>query len=172
MDFSHALHLPKGLDDPTFWVFVALVLFLAFVTWRGVWGMITKALDERAAKIAAELEDAKRMREEAQELLASYQRRQAEAEKEAEAIVAQARKEADRLAEEMRARLADQLKRRADMAERKIAQAEADAEAMVRGQAADLAVAAARTLLADTLDEDAHAKLFDAGLADLDKRFS
>ncbi len=172
MDFSHALHIPDGLSDPTLWVLVALVLFLALVAYKGVWGMMTTALDARGAKIAAELEDAKKLREEAQELLASFQRRQREAESEAKAIVEQARKESERLAVEMRARLAEQLERRADMAERKIVQAEADAEALVRGQAAELAVAAARTLLADTLDGDAHTKLYDSSLADLQKRFS
>jgi F-type H+-transporting ATPase subunit b len=170
---SHLLHLPHGnwFEDPTFWVIVALLLFLGLVVYLKLPGMVAKALDARAAAIAAELEDAKRLRDEAQELLASYQRRQREAESEAEAIIAQAHRDAARVAEELRVKMTEQLERRAALAERKIAQAEADAAAQVRAKAAELAIAAAEKLLADGLDTAAHGKLIEAGSAELARRF-
>jgi len=169
---EHILHLPTGFDDPTLWVIIALLLFLAFITYMKLPGMLTKALDDRSAGIAAEIEDAKRLREEAQELLASFQRRQREAEKEAEAIIAQAKRDTHRIADEARAKLTEQLERRALAAERKIAQAEADAEAAVRNRAVELAVAAAERLLRDDVDASAHAKLIDDGVAELARKFS
>lgn len=169
---QHLMHIPHGFDDPTLWVWVALLAFIGLVVYKGLPGMLTKALDARAAGIAAEIEEAKRLREEAQELLAGFQRRQREAEKEAEAIVAQAKREANRIVDDARAKLADQLERRAAMAERKIAQAEAEAEAMVRNRAAELAATAAEKLLRDDLDASAHAKLIDASVAELERKFS
>jgi F-type H+-transporting ATPase subunit b len=169
---EHLFHIPQGLTDPTLWAFVALILFLALVVYLKLPGMVAKSLDARAAAIAAELDEAKRLREEAQELLASFQRRQREAESEAEAIVAQAHREAERLAEDTRAKLAEQLERRAQLAERKIAQAEADAAAAVRAQATELAIAATKEILTEQLDDAAHARLIDAGAEELAKRFS
>ncbi len=171
---EHLLHLPHGnwLADPTFWVIVALLLFLGLVAYLKLPGMVAKALDARAEAIAKELEEAKRLREEAQELLASFQRRQREAETEAEAIIAQAHRDAERLAAEARVKMTAQLERRAEIAERKIAQAEADAAAAVRARAAELAAAAAERLLAEGLDASAHGKLITAGTAELKSRFS
>lgn len=168
---DHLLHLPHGFDDPTLWVILALLLFLGLVVYLKLPGMVTKALDARADAIRKELEEAKRLRDEAQELLASFQRKAREAESEAEAIIAQAQREAVRIAAEARAKAAEQLERRAALAERKIAQAEADAAAAVRARAAELAAAAAEKLLADNLDAAAHARLIDASAADLKTRF-
>jgi F-type H+-transporting ATPase subunit b len=168
---SSLLHLPHGLDDPTFWVLLALVLFLGLIVYLKLPGALAKRLDARAASIAKELEEAKRLREEAQELLASFQRRQREAETEAEAIISQAHRDAARFAEEARAKASEQIERRAALAERKIAQAEADAAAAVRAQAAELAIAAAERLLRDGLDAKAHGELVDAGTAELKARF-
>ena len=148
------------------------MLFLGFVIYMKLPGMVTKSLDARSAAIAAELEDAKRLREEAQELLAGFQRRQREAETEAEAIIVQAHEEAKRIAADARAKMAEQLERRAELAERKIAQAEADATAAVRAQAADLAVAATEKLLVSELNDDAHAALIEQGATELGRRFS
>jgi F-type H+-transporting ATPase subunit b len=170
-DVSHLLHLPHGLDDPTFWVLLALVLFLGLVVWLKLPGALAKQLDARAAGIAKELEEAKRLREEAQELLASFQRRQREAETEAEAIIAQAHRDAARFAEDARAKAAEQLERRAEIATRKIAQAEADAAAAIRAQAAELAAAAAEKLLRDGLSDKAHDELIDASATELNARF-
>jgi F-type H+-transporting ATPase subunit b len=168
---SHLLHWPTGAQDPTLWVLVALILFLGLVAYLKVPGMAAKALDARAASIRKELDEAKRLRDEAQELLASFQRRQREAEAEAEAIIAQAHREAERFAAESRIKLTEHLERRAEIAERKIAQAEADAAAAVRAQAAELAAAAAERLLAEGLDSGAHGKLISAGTAELKSRF-
>ena len=113
--------------------------------------MIIDALDGRAARIKAELDEARRLRDEAQALLAEYQRKRGEAEQEAEAIVAGARDEAERLAAEAKTKVEEFVARRTKMAETKIAQAEAQAVADVRAAAADAAVAAAEKILSETV---------------------
>jgi F-type H+-transporting ATPase subunit b len=168
---THLFHIPTGLDDPTTWVLLALVMFIGLVIYLKVPGMATKALDDRAATIKTQLEDARKMRDEAKELLASFQRRQKEAESEAEAIIQMAHQDAERMAEEARAKLDEQLARRAQLAERKIAQAEADAEAAVRVRATELAITATEKILAEQLDDAGQAKLIDDGVKELDKAF-
>jgi F-type H+-transporting ATPase subunit b len=133
--------------QPETWVLVSFLLFIALLMYFKVPGMVTKALDDRAAAIAKELEEAQKLREEAQAILADYQRRQRDAEKEAEGIVTQAMHEAERFAEEAQAKLQDSLERRTRMAEEKIGQAEAQALKDVRAAAADLAIAAAEKLI-------------------------
>ncbi|MCG8442406.1 MAG: ATP F0F1 synthase subunit B [Caulobacterales bacterium] len=171
---GHIFHLPKPpyLEDPSTWALLGLVLFIGLIIYLGVPEMMANALDGRAQKIADELDEAKRLREEAQELLASYQRRQREAEQEAEDIVARARRDARTFAEEARAELSRRLDRRAEMAERKIAQAEADALNLVRERAATIATEAAEALLREQIDQDAQTRLFDAGLAELGSKMS
>lgn len=164
--FTHT-YTPSG---PEFWILVALVLLIGLLVWKGLPKMVGKQLDARGAAIAAELEAAQRMREEAQALLEQYQQRQREAEGEAEAIVAQARAEADRLRAETRRALEERVERRTKMAEDKIARAEKQAEADVRAAAADLAVKAAEQLIREKLDDSARAKIFDASLKDLERR--
>lgn len=134
--------------DATAWSFVGLIIFLAIIVYVKVPGMIGSSLDKRAESIRKELDDARRLREEAQALLADYQRRRQEAESEAEGIVAEAKREADRLTLEANAALEDLIARRTAAAERKIAQAESQAISEVRARAADIAVAAAETILA------------------------
>ena len=170
MDFSHLLKLPTGVDDPTLWVLVVLVAFLGFLTALKVPQKLLGALDARADAIRDELESARRLREEAQEVLAAYQKRQREAEAEAKAIVEQARKEADALALETRRELADRLERRTAMAEAKIAQAEAEALANVRTMAADMAVAAARQVLSETVSATQHRQMIEASVEQLRTR--
>ncbi len=136
------------LSTPEFWVLVSFVLFIAVLIYFKIPGFVTKALDDRAAGIAKELEDAQKLREEAQAIMAEYQRKQRDAEKEAEGIVSQAMHEAERFAEEARAKLQDSLERRTRMAEDKIAQAEAQAVKDVQAAAADLAIFAAEKLIA------------------------
>ena len=135
------------------WVAVGFVLVIALLLWKGVPGMVGKMLDQRAAVIAAELEEAKRLRTEAAALLADYQKRAKGAEAEARSIVAAATEEAAQFAKESRAALEAQIARRAAAAQDKIAQAEAQALNEIRGLAADTAVNAARKLIADRLDE-------------------
>ncbi len=155
------------LANTYLWSAVGLLIFLA-ILWRfGVFGMITSALDDRGAKIAAELAEAKRLREEAQGLLADFEARRKAAEAEAETIVAAARDEAERLAKDAEAKLADFVARRTKAAEVKIAQAEAQAAADVRSAAADVAAKAAETVLRGQMAGKAGAAQFAASLAEV-----
>ncbi|MBA5778420.1 F0F1 ATP synthase subunit B [Stappia sp. F7233] len=140
--------------DATFWAFVSLVLFLALLVYLKIPGKIGSALDKRADTISKELDEARRLREEAQALLAEYQRKRREAEEEATAIVAEARLEAERLTTEANEALEEMIERRTKAAERKIEQAEGQAIAEVRARATDLAVAAAREILGKTVKGD------------------
>jgi F-type H+-transporting ATPase subunit b len=133
--------------DATFWALVGLVLFFALLIYLKVPGKIGGSLDDRAETIRKELEDARKMREEAQDLLSEYQRKRHEAEGEAEAIIAEATSEAERLTVETNQALEEMIARRTKAAEDKIAQAESQAIAEVRAKAADIAVAAAEQIL-------------------------
>ncbi|MEP1931721.1 MAG: ATP F0F1 synthase subunit B [Roseibium sp.] len=133
--------------DATFWAFIGLVLFFAVIIRAKVPGKITGALDDRAEDIRKELDEARKLREEAQALLSEYQRKRHEAEGEAEAIIAEANSEAERLTVETNQALEEMIARRSKAAEDKISQAETQAIAEVRAKAADIAVAAAETIL-------------------------
>lgn len=135
------------LADSTFWAFLGLIAFFVVIFIAGAPKAIAKALDDRAETIRRELDDARRLREEAQEMLATYERRQRDAAEEAERIIAQAKAEAEHLREQARTELKEKLERRTEMAEARIAQAEAQAAKEVRALAADLAVEAAADLL-------------------------
>src|SRR5438552_1090876 len=106
--------------EPEFWVAVAFVIFVGVLAYVGAHKMVLDALDQRAARIKAELDEASRLREEAQALLAQYQRRQAEAEREAAAIIAEAKAEAERVATEARGKMEELVARRTKLAESKI----------------------------------------------------
>lgn len=162
MDFSWFLHF----DDPVTWVALAVLLFIGIVFYLGVPGKLMAALDDRAQKIQDELDEARKLREEAQELLASYTRKQRAAEKEAEEIVALAKHEAKLYAEEMRANLKDQLARRAEAANARIAQAEAQATELVRDRAVEMAVKAAESALTTSVTAAAKSKLVDDSIKD------
>lgn len=153
--------------DATFWAFISLVIFLAIVVYLKVPGMMGKSLDERAGRISNELEEARRLREEAQQLLAEYQRKRREAEQEAGEIVAAAKREASHLVEEAHKKTEDYVARRTALAEQKIAQAERDAVTEVRSSAVDIAVEAARAVLAGKVDAKADAGLFKASVQEL-----
>jgi F-type H+-transporting ATPase subunit b len=153
-----------------FWVAAAFVIFLALAAKAGAFSMITKGLDGRAKRVRHELDEAKRLREEAAAVLADYKRRRAEAEKEAESIVAGAREEAQRAAEEGHRKLDDFLARRTKAAETKIAQAEAQAEAQVRAAAAEAAVKVSETILREQLQGDAAQGLIRASLGEVRTR--
>ena len=158
--------------DATFWATVGLFIFLAIVIYAGVPGMVAKSLDARADKIRNELEEARRLREEAQQLLAEYQRKRKEAEQEAGDIVAAAKREATMLVAEAKKNTEDYVARRTVLAEQKIAQAERDAVNEVRSSAVDVAVAAAGRLLADRVDTKADAALFKSALDDVKTRLN
>lgn len=137
------------------WVGVGIVVVIGFIIWKKVPHALGKMLDARAEAIAKELDDARKLREEAETLLAQYKEKQSHAEAEAAAIVEEARFEAERYAAEAREALAGQIERRAKVAEDKIAQAEAQALAEVRALAADAAAKAAEQLIAERMS-DAH----------------
>lgn len=155
------------LQDTSLWVLLAFIAAIALLARAGVHKFIGSGLDKRAQKIADDMNEARKMREEAQELLAAYQRRQREAEEEAAAIIEQAKKDAKRMAAEAREKIQAQTDRRAKAAEDKIARAEAQALAEVRGQAADLAAAAAREIIRERMDAGAQTAFIDKAIAGL-----
>lgn len=162
----------KGLFDiksGEFWVLVAFILFVGFMVWKAR-KAIVGALDARAARIKAEIDEAQRLREEAQALLAEYQKKQREALGEAQAMVKQAEEEALRLRAKAETELAAALKRREQQALDRIAQAEAQALADVRNLAADLAVAATQKILIEKLDPAKASALVSDAIAELPRR--
>jgi len=154
------------------WALVALVLFIGLVIYLGVPRMITKSLDERAAKIAAELDAAKNLRDEAQALLIEYQKKRKEAESEAQEIVAAAQREAATLAAEAKQKTEDYVARRTALSEQKIKNAESEAVNAVRAAAVDLAIAAAEKLIASKLDDKAGAVLFNNAVGEVKARLN
>jgi len=158
--------------EAEFWVAIGFIVFLGLMGYVGVHRTIAKALDDRAARIKAELEEARRLRDEAAALLADYQRKRQQAEGEAQEIISGAKAEAERLAIEAKARIEDFVARRTKMAETKIAQAEAQAAADVRAAAADAAVAAAEKILRQETRGDLAASLIDRGIQDVSKKLN
>lgn len=151
---------------PEFWVAVAffLVFGLAF---RPVGRAMTAALDARSQKIRARIEEAQRLREDAQEMLVTYQRKQRDAMREAEDILAHAKAEAQRMAEQAARDLEETLKRRERMALDRIAQAEGQALQEVRNLAVDIAIAATRAIIAENLPAAKASALVDSAIKDL-----
>jgi F-type H+-transporting ATPase subunit b len=154
------------------WVAVSFLILIGILGYFGVHRMLIEVLDRRAARIKTELDEARRIREEAAKLLADYRRKQAEAKGEAEAIVAGAKAEAERLAAEARARIEDFVARRTKLAETKIAQAEAQALADVRSAAAEAAVSAAEKVLAENVRGGVAEALVAKSIEDVKKRFN
>jgi F-type H+-transporting ATPase subunit b len=150
--------------EPEFWVAISFFLFLGVLLYLGVHKKLAAALDARAAMIAKELAEAKRLREEAEKVLADYKRKQGDAVKEAQDIVSLAAKEAEILAAETHRSMKEYFERRMKLAEDKIARAEADALREVRAAAADAAVAAAQTLIAKSLTSETADKLVKQGI--------
>jgi F-type H+-transporting ATPase subunit b len=153
--------------EPETWVAIAFLIFVGIVIRLGAPQVLFKALDDRSIRIKAELDEALKLRKEAEGVLAEYRRRQGEAEHTAESIVLNARVEADRLAAEAKVKIEEFIARRTKMAETKIAQAEAQALADVRAAAADLAIAAAEAILVKTTHGAAAEALLTQGIGDL-----
>jgi F-type H+-transporting ATPase subunit b len=156
----------------TLWATISLAILVGIFIYMKVPAMVNDTLDKRADRIRNELDEARKLREEAQQLLAEYQRKRQEAEKEAGDIVAAAEREAKLMADEARQRSEDYVTRRSALAEQKIARAEQDAVAEVRARAVDIAVEAAGRVLADKVDAKADASLFKAALADVRTRLN
>ena len=155
------------LQDTSTWVSLGFLVVVVLFAYMGVHKKMAGALDKRAQKIADEIDEARRLREEAQELLAQYQRRQREAEEEAQGIIDQAKRDAKRLAAESRDKINDQLGRRMKAAEEKIARAEAQAIAEVRSQTADVAIAAAGDIIGARMDQGAQSAMAERAINDL-----
>jgi len=137
------------LGNPATWVSIFLFIFLGILFWQKVPDMIVGALDKRSKDIQEELDEARKLREEAQSILADYQRKAREAEAEAEGIISQAKREAESFAQETREKLTESLERRTKAADVKIAQAEAQAVNEVRLAAIEAATNAAEKILSD-----------------------
>ena len=155
------------LHEGEFWVAVAFVILMGVFAYFGVHRTILKALDNRRDRIKDEIDDARRLKEEAAKLLADYQARRASAEREAQEIVTNARAEAERVAAEAKTRMEDFVARRTKTAENKIALAEAQALADVRAAAAEAAVAAASTVLSQSVKGSVADDLLAKGIAEV-----
>jgi F-type H+-transporting ATPase subunit b len=160
------------LRTAEFWVAVSFVGFLAILVYYKVPALIAKALDDRAAAIRKELDEARRLRDEAQNLLNDYQKKYRNAGLEAESIIEQARSEAEAYAKETRASLAESLDRRTRQAEEKIARAEAQAVDEVRAAAVDTALAAAERILREKASGAGGAALIDDSIRGLKGRLN
>ena len=152
--------------EAEFWVAVAFVIFIGVLGYFRVHELLLKSIDDRRERIKAEFDEARRLKAEAEALLATSRRKQQEAEHEAQAIVAGARTEAERLAAEAETKIEEFVVRRTKMAENKIAQAEAQALADVRSAAAEVAVAAAKTILTRTVKDKVADNLLAKGIED------
>ncbi|MEQ8734535.1 MAG: F0F1 ATP synthase subunit B [Rhodospirillaceae bacterium] len=158
-------------SDPSFWVGLAFVLVVGYLA-RPIARSVSASLDGRADKIRTQIEDARKLREEAQALLAEYQRKQRDALSEAESIVAQAKEEANRMKVQAEKDLEHSIARRQSQALERIAQSEAQAIASVRNTAVDVAVAAAEKLITDQMNGDRQAALVDQSIKDLPSRLN
>jgi F-type H+-transporting ATPase subunit b len=160
------------LLEPETWVAVAFVILMGGFAWLGVHRTVLTALDHRAERIKAELDDARRLKEEAAKVLAEYKAKRATAEREANDIVTNAKAEAERIAAEAKTKMEDFVARRTKTAESKIALAEAQALADVRAAAADAAVQAASTILSQSVKGSVADDLLAKGIADVRQKLN
>jgi F-type H+-transporting ATPase subunit b len=158
--------------EPEFWVAVAFFILMGVFAYFGVHRTVLKALDHRSERIKAELDDARRLKEEAAKLLAEYKARRASAEREAEDIITSAKAEAERIAAEAKTKMEDFVARRTKTAESKIALAEAQALADVRAAAADAAVAAASSILSQSVKGEIADDLLAKGIAEVQHKLN
>ena len=164
--------MPEMFAEPEFWVAVAFVVLMGVFAYLGVHRTVLKALDHRSERIRAELDDARRIKEEAAKLLAQYKARHASAEREAQDIIASAKAEAERIASEAKTKMEDFVARRTKTAESKIALAEAQALADVRAAAADAAVTAASTILSQSVKGQIADDLLTKGIAEVREKLN
>ena len=159
-------------SDPEFWVAVAFVILIGVFVYFGIHRTVLKTLDHRSDRIKAELDDARRLKDEAAKLLAEYKARHASAEREAQDIIESAKAEAERIASEAKTKLEDFVARRTKTAESKIALAEAQAVADVRSAAANAAVAAASTILSQSVKGQVADDLLAKGIAEVRQKLN
>ncbi len=158
-----------GAED---WVAVAFLILMGVFAYFGVHRTVLKALDFRRDRIKAEIDDARRLKEEAAKLVAEYRARRESAEREAQDIVANAKAEAERIAAEAKAKMEDFVARRTKSAESKIAMAEAQALADVRAAAAEAAVSAAASVMSQTVKGQVAENLLTKGIADVRQKLN
>ncbi len=156
----------------TFWVFLSMLTFLGILVYLKVPAKILEALDNRSEKIRSDLDSARALREEAQALLAEYQRKFSGAEEEAQAVIDQARREAKAMAEDAKARMEEYVTRRTRAVEQRIAQAEVTAIAEVKARAVDVAAAAAGRIAAAKSEGEVGDRLVDAAIEGLKSRLN
>ena len=157
--------------DATFFAFVAFAIFFVVLILLGVPGMIMSALDARSQAIAKELHDARRMREEAEKLLADYQAKRAQADAEAKTIVDTAKEQAAAVAEETRQSMMAAMARREKQVDDRIANAETKAVDEVRAAAAEAAIAAAERMIRERMNDDTQAALIEEGVGEMKRKF-
>ena len=167
-----ALHMFNGWSDPATWAAISFGGFIAILLWKKVPAAINKSLDQRAQLIEKELEEARKLRVEAQDILADYQDRQKNAANEVAGIVEQAQREAEIVAAETRENMKAMLTRRLKAAEDRIVQAEHQAASEIRSIAAELSVASAEKMMSQELAGSVDEALFKDTLADLKSRFN
>lgn len=158
--------------EAEFWVTISFLIFVGIVIYAGSHRKVAESLDARQARIKAELDEARRLKEEAAALLSEYRTRQQHAEREAAQIIATAEAEAERVAAEAHARLEDFIARRSKIAEEKIAQAETQALTDVRAAAAEAATAAAQHILVQTVKGETADNLLTRGIEDLKRNLN
>ena len=158
--------------EAEFWVAIAFVILMGVFAYFGVHRTLLKALDHRSERIKAELDDARRLKEEAAKLVAEYRGRRASAEREAVDIIASAKAEAERIAAEAKVKMEDFVVRRTKSAESKIALAEAQALADVRAAAAEAAVTAAASILSQSVKGEVADDLLSRGIAEVREKMN
>jgi F-type H+-transporting ATPase subunit b len=156
--------------DATLAALIAFLLFFGLLIHLKVPGMILTALDSRSNEIAKELHNARRLREEAEKLLADYEAKRTAAEAEAKAIVDSAKEQAAAVAEETRQSMLAAMARRESQAEDRIKSAETKAASEVRAAAAEAAIAAAERMIRERMNDSAQAGLVSEGVAEMQKR--
>jgi F-type H+-transporting ATPase subunit b len=158
-----------SLENTDFVVLLGFIVFIGILVYFRVFRTVGDMLDRRAEGIRSELDEARALREEAQSLLASYERKTRDAKEQAERIVAHAREEAELSAEQSKADLEQSISRRMKAAEDRIAQAEAAAVREVRERAAEVAVAAARDVIAQHMTAQRNDALVDDAIAQVER---
>lgn len=158
------------LTDPATWVSLAITVFFILIIWKKVPAIFAKMLDDRANEIEEQLENAKNLREEAASLLAKYERDQRDAEKQAADMIANAESEVKLMVSDSKAQIEEATKRRSEVAEQKIAQAEASALKEIRSLTVQVATNAARDLIEANLKKADHEALIKSSTDKLDEK--
>ena len=159
------------LLDAHLWEGIGLLIFIGALVYLKVPGLALRALDERGARIQAQLDEATKLRQEAERLLAEIKVQREATEKQAAETLAMARADAERMGVEAKAKLEEQIKRRGEMAERRIALAESQAAAEVKAAAADMAAQAAEAILAARVAAATTDPLVDGAIGQLASKF-